>query len=101
MKKRIIISLGLPGSFRWALRKMKKGQVVTRKSITGTLRFKTNKQSGTVLWCFDSTANYHEHKGTHRWGTADLSIEYIEALDWCLLIDHPKLFHKLRYTPKK
>ena len=95
----LIRYFGLKGSFRWAIRKMKKGHTITRRGITGTLRFKLSVR-GNLVWCFDSKKNQHIHHGSHRWDPAQIDINYISATDWCYLRENKDLIQKLEYVPK-
>lgn len=59
MKEINIISkmLGLPGSYKWAVKKMKRGQIMISSS-NPKIVYRYNHKYNTIEWKFSSTMNW-------------------------------------------
>ena len=87
MLNKLIQMFRFKGSFLWAVKQMKKGNEVTRKSFTdATVKYRC-KPSGIIEITF---AEKNMRRFTDRWETGALCHQYIQANDWCLYNDHPK-----------
>ena len=66
---------GLKGSWKWALKQMKKGNIVRPSSATGTVkyRFSVDKQDR-IEWTFD--------KENFRWDNANIFYSDFQKTDW-------------------
>lgn len=97
MRSWLIRQLGLKGSFAWAVRQMAKGEIVTRHSVTSTMRYKlpnigfTPDLVAPILSTFDNQFS----TGHYNWQCAKFNATDVQALDWCLMTEHKPLMDKL------
>ena len=76
--KYFIRLFGLPGSWKWACRQMKKGHMIRPRSASGTIKFKLDDEGqGRILWSF---ARYPTERAD--WDSANIFLSDFEATDW-------------------
>jgi len=88
MIQRIKRALGLPGSFTWAVRKMKKGHEMTRKDMNRVALRYTCDERGLIVCSTDEKANSFKHGGVYRWNPGTLAHDYVMATDWVFAKSH-------------
>lgn len=68
---------GLKGSFEWAGKQMAKGHITRRKSTTGSVKYRFDKEGQQRLeWTFDlDSADAH-------WQNANFFWNYLSSTDW-------------------
>ena len=81
MLKGIIRILGLRGSWNWACRKMAEGHIVRRRSDTGTVRYKLDKEiQRRILWSFPYR---DDPRGANAgWESANIFLSDFESTDY-------------------
>ena len=73
--------LGLSGSWGWAVRQLKKGEIVRTKSSTGVVRLKLDdEQQGRILWSFPSRTDPFGKRA--EWVEAYIFVSDFDAVDW-------------------
>jgi len=79
--KFLIRFLGLKGSWKWALRQMKNGHIVRRKSFIGPKRLKLDFEDRCrIIDNYSETID--EMNDSKNWISAFLFLEDLEATDW-------------------
>ena len=75
----IIRFLGLKGSWKWAIREMKKGKLVTKNSVTGAVKYRlsTDKQNR-LQW------DFHRSESEVQWENANFFVSNMMATDWVI-----------------
>lgn len=79
MKNWFIRTFGLPGSWSWAKRQMRKGHVVSCRGFSGTVKYRISdiETNNTLLqWDFSKRAN------KHNWHRANHFLVDEERTDW-------------------
>lgn len=73
----VVRFLGLKGSWKWAVKEMKKGNMVVTASVTGTVKYRlsTDKQDR-LQW------DFHRKESEAKWETANFFISDMMATDW-------------------
>ena len=62
---------------------MKKGHIITRKSQTGTVKFRLDREGqGRILWTF--VKNPIEKYYNSTWENANIFVKYFEETDWII-----------------
>lgn len=84
----LVRTLGLKGSFQWAIRQMGKGKIVTRKS-NSTLRYQLDTDnSRRILSTFPQHVPGTVGCLNYNWQSAIFEFGYTQATDWCLVPDY-------------
>jgi len=73
----IIRLFGIRGSWAWAIRKMNKGKIVSRKNTSGVVKYKLSTDGNKRLLCDFST-----REEDAAWGDANLYVSDMESTDW-------------------
>lgn len=80
MKKWIIRTFGLKGSWKWAKKQMLNGKIVRCKHWIGTLKLKIDDSENQLLLCtFDKNfTDYEWETSTHHLSYEDFTDYYVE-----------------------
>lgn len=85
MKRMIISSLGLKGSWKWAIRQMKKDCIIYLKDATGTVRYRFSRDGQfRIQWTFDGNDNF-----TPDWSNAYIFLSDLQENKWAMWFPPP------------
>jgi len=78
MRKAIIRFFGLKGSWKWAVRQLKRGRIVRPGTATGSVKYRLDYEAqGRILW------THVETPVTRReWSNAYIFVSDFDATDW-------------------
>ncbi|MFZ4546667.1 MAG: hypothetical protein ACOYN4_04500 [Bacteroidales bacterium] len=77
--RQVILHLRLKGSWFWALREMGKGKLVTRKNVTGSLKYRFSKDGqNRIQW------DFHRNESEARWESGIVFLGDAMATDWII-----------------
>lgn len=78
MKKWIIKTFGLRGSWRWACKQMERGKLVRPNHATGAVKYKLDcENQRRILWTFRRNPQTEKD-----WESANIFLSDFEATDW-------------------
>lgn len=75
----IIRFFGLKGSWKWAVKEMKNGNLVTMKSVSGALKYRFSVD-GEYRFEWD----FHKKEDEFKWENANFFISDFMATDWII-----------------
>lgn len=77
MRKFLIRVLGLEGSWRWACKQMKKGEIVKPKGIPGSVKYRISKDNqNRIQWAFTND------KECKDWSNAFVHLSDFDSVSW-------------------
>ena len=76
----IIRFFGLKGSWKWAVKQIKKGEIVRPSSATGTGKYKLDHENqGRICWNFSKVLTSYD-----KWESANIFLKDFDRTDWKL-----------------
>ena len=75
----VVSLLGLKGSWKWAVKEMKKGKIVTRASVTGAVKYRLSQDEQ-----FRLENDFHRKESEAKWENSNFFISYLYATDWII-----------------
>jgi len=77
IKNTISNTLGLRGTWKWALRQMEAGRIVRPASALGTIKYKLdNPQNQRIVWDFS------DNKEDSNWSSSNIFLKTLKRTDW-------------------
>lgn len=73
----IVRFFGLKGSWKWAVKEMKKGKLLVRASVTGSVKYRLSVDGQNRLEC-----DFHRKESEVKWENANFFISNMIATDW-------------------